>query len=66
VRLPISGFGPVEATVRQADIIYDGALNVSFFEQFMMLFDLAGERVWLRRLEPLGKVRSGSPLPVGL
>jgi hypothetical protein len=49
VRLPISGFGPVEATARKADIIYDGVLNAAFFERFMMLFDLADGRGWLRR-----------------
>lgn len=50
VSLELYGLPPIEADVRVRDLIYDGALNERFMEQFEFTFDLAGGKLWVRPL----------------
>lgn len=45
--IPLAGVGPVDASARLRDIIYDGALNEETMRRFRITFDLISDRIWL-------------------
>jgi len=48
VTLNVDGLGPAEYEAQSKDMIYDGLLNAAFCARYVITFDLAGGRVWVK------------------
>jgi hypothetical protein len=52
VILPIEGLGPVELPAVERETIYDGLLNLRFFESHVFTLDLARNELWAKERSP--------------